>query len=159
MEQTYRQADMIELHDSGYIIMRQGASDVENGWREYQFLGGHSIVIDGEELEQLLKHLDIDYLLTITRKSGDGSIRLSLPESRFTIRQEVTMIGVGKLSDYEYSQVIADLSAFVEGASLLHIKVKFQYDIAGDSPTVEFTEKLITYSGRFTVWWSKEATL
>lgn len=157
MEQGYRQADMIELHDSGYIIMRRSAPDSgENGWREFEFLGGHSLVVDGDVLIQILKHLEIEFSSVVTIGDGKKKDQVSLSESRFAIRQEMTTVGTGVVSEYESTQIIAELSALIEAPNLLQIKVKFQYNITGDPPTVEYTEKHVTYSGRFTVWWSRE---
>lgn len=152
MEQVYRPADMIELHDSGFILRQQDAPESENGWREFINLGGYTFSFHGEKIAQLLKHLNVDFQSIVTM--GPKKVQHALVDTNFHVDQELTVIGTGMAGELDESQKIARLSAFVEAPNLLHIKVVFTYDVNGAQ---EELEKSVTYSGRFTVWWSTDS--
>jgi hypothetical protein len=114
-EESYRPADMIELHDSGFVLMRKNASDVENGWREYISLAGRTYTIDGEQVAHIAKYLDINYQPIITERTGSRHVRHALKETTFSIQPQVTVIGTGESGAYqEHFQVIEELSAWIE---------------------------------------------
>lgn len=160
METNYRSADMIELHDSGFIIVRKGYSEGSNGWREYITLNGRSYAIDGEQFLRLAEYFHIDYRPTITDSSSGKEIRSELRGETFLIQTESIKIGSSvEGSHYEALQVIKELSAWIESPQLLHMKAVFTYEVTDSgSITIEEVTKHITYSGRFTVWWSNTDT-
>jgi hypothetical protein len=138
----YRSAHMVELHDSGYIIVCKDYPEGENGWREFPSSGGKTYTIRGEEIARLLKYIDVSYY-PITFRGVGGE----LPVDEFAIEHGYTKVGDRELSEHETSQIISSLLVCIEGPQLLHIKATLEFD---DAPMV----KHITYSGRFTVWWA-----
>lgn len=153
MEPNYRPADMIELHDSGFIIVRKGYPDAINGWREYVTTEGRSYAIDGEQVLRFAEYFGINYVPVITQHNGEKELRSSLRDETFVFQTEATKVGSSAEGHYELFQVIKELSAFVEAPQLLHMRVVFMYENTSDGTADEET-KFVTYSGRFTIWWS-----
>lgn len=131
--QSYREADLIELHDAGIVLQRDG-SDPRLGWREFD-LHGETYLIDDEDVGTFLGAFGIDY---------DRGVQ---------IHKARTRIGSGQsLEGTEFPQRIATLLARPEGARLLWIKAELCLENEAGEEERRWQE--ITYSGAWSVWWA-----
>jgi len=129
---NYKEADLIELHDAGIILQRDG-SDPRLGWGEFD-LHGDSYLVDDEDIGTFLGALGIDY---------DRGVRIYKARTR---------VGAGQpLEGTEFPRRIATLLARPEGPRLLWIKAELCLENEAGEEERRWQE--ITYSGAWSVWW------
>ena len=155
MTNEFRNAELIELHDSNVKIHPRSYSDALAGWSEYSTK--EQYVLGGEEIERLANFFGIQ-AETLTAMAGDPPKRYKneIKYQEFNIvRKDTKDIGSGSDStEYGSSHRIGELWAKVIGERMLEIKFTTLY--GEDSETEEQEMVCVTYSGSYSVWWSPE---
>lgn len=156
----YRSADMIELHDANMIVRTQTASETENGWREYPHVGGLSYSINGSVIEKLAKHFGLEtqdaFQSFTSPKTGERTtFRSLLRQSNFEIGTTRKIVGDRSQEDSEGLQLITCLLVRTTTHNILDIKITFELEY--EDGNVDTFEKEITYSGKYTIWWTRDS--
>jgi hypothetical protein len=108
------------------------------------FRNGNKFVVDGEAIYNLTRHFGFEAKPIKVQEDGQ-EVWKYLHNQFFNVLADTTVTGNGEnTEDGDDTLKIIQLYARVEAAELLSIKMQF----------ADETTREVTYSGRFTVWWS-----
>lgn len=140
MEGGFRNADIIELHDAGIVAYVENLPPEDLGWRDSPTVVGKRLAVDGNELGRLLHAIGVSF---------DAE---DLYDDEFDVVFRRSMRMGDEKSDVSLKNTlrIRELLARPEGPHLLHLLITAHPADDGD----EVVQRL-TYSGSYTVWWSK----
>jgi hypothetical protein len=154
IDDAYRKAELIELHDRGVMIHPFDYSDALAGWSQYAE-NSNRFVIDGAGLAELAGFFGLATKeKIITDQSGNKKFTQNLKDTEIPVlRKPADKIGAGYTSEpHESSHKIKDLWAKIIQPQL--ISIRFVTVINEDSAEKEEIVQEVTYSGSFSIWWS-----
>lgn len=129
----YRDADVIEMHDSGIILQREGC-DTPFGLGDPE-MHGETLLVDDEDVGTFLGAFGLEY---------DRGVR---------IHRERTLIGSGQhLAGLGPAPRIRRLLARPGDAGTLWIRFEASWEMESGHEERRWRE--ITYCGRYSVWWT-----
>lgn len=141
MQGGFRNADIIELHDAGTIVYIDDLPQEDLGWRDAPTVVGKRLSVDGNELGRLLHAMGISFDAE-DLYDDEFDVVFHRPMRMGEEKRDVSL---------RTTLLIKELRARPEGGRLLHLQVTAH---PADDPDEEIVQEL-TYSGSYTVWWSK----
>ena len=144
----YRDAELIELHDTGVVINHSGLSGAVIGWQEYPGAHGEKFTIKGDDLALMAQIFGIVPPKFVEYEDAKGQQLSMKPDSVVVgIERQRSVIGHAHREDKKISRI----EAKIRGEKLLDIKTTSV--VPSDNGPKEITNE-ITYSGGFSVWWT-----
>ena len=125
MPDEFRQAKMIELHDSGVVLVVKGHNDGSVGWREFNWQSGESFRVNGTDIENIAKAFNLtigDYPVI---RAGKQAYERWKDRELYINRCRIVIGDSEVLDDIECGQLINQLWANAKGPGLLEIKAVF----------------------------------
>ncbi len=132
---------MIELHDAGVVVHVENLPREDLGWRDSPTVVGKRLSIDGDELGRLLHAVGVTFDADVLYNDEFDVVfhrPLRTGEEKLDVALKDTLR-------------VTELLARPEGPHLLHIHVTSH---PADNADEEYVQQL-TYSGSYTVWWTK----
>ena len=132
----FKSVELIEFHDSGFLVHPEKYSEPMVSWSEYLDEGASYSLI-GKSIELLCNCLDVP-------------LQKQIKHHNFPILRRDQIV-VGHKQDGRW---IEQLAARIIDRDLLEILVKWGFD--GEAEP-QFEEARVTYHGTFTVWWEESS--